>query len=456
MVAVVRSRLLQFLGLILLVMQISGGNAGDLANGSFAVDAEAETVVQEWLDELAKAANLRGHKIRPYFLISEEANAGATVGSRVIIYTGLIIKCQNVAQLLGVLAHEVGHIQGGHVALADHKSERAQLPALASILLGGAATLATGNPAALMAGLAGSEHLYMRQMLHFSRSQEASSDQAAATLTKKLGWDEAISGLSDFLKLLKAENFSARTTNLYLLSHPPEEDRLRSLEMRISQNPQRLPARFEENFQRIKAKFIAFLWSPQRALQRYPETDTSLPARYARVIIYHRQGNTEKSLQLARQLIRQDPKDAYFHELEGQVLMETGQAAEATTAYRQALKLKPRSDVLKLQLCHLLVDHGSQSDHNEAILLLRQLIDRGENISPWRLLATVCGKKGDVGLASWALAEEACEAGDFVTAKAHAKRAEKQDLHDPRATRRVRDILAQVSEQKKNPRELDN
>jgi predicted Zn-dependent protease len=166
------------------------------------------------------------------------------------------------------------------------------------------------------------------------------------------------------------------------------------------------------------------------------------------VIIYHRQGNTSKSLQLVRQLIKEHSKDAYFQELEGQILMETGQAPGAITAYRQALKLQPRADIMKLQLCHLLVDHGNHNDLNEAIPLLRQLIDRAENISCWRLLATAYGKTNKIGLASWALAEEAYEAEDFVTAKGHAKRAEKQDLGDPRATSRVRDILAQVNEQK--------
>jgi len=426
---------------------MQGSNAAELTHGHFVADAEAETVIQGWLDKLATAANLRGHKIRLYFLISDEANAGATTGSRVIIFTGLIIKCERVAQLLGVLAHEVGHIQGGHIALSDHKSQRAQIPALAAIVLGGAAALATGDASALIAGMAGSEHLYMSQMLHFSRSQEAASDQAAATLTKQLGWDEAISGLSEFLKLLKDGNFSARA-NPYLLSHPPEEERLRALETRIPKDRRPLPPEFEANFRRLKAKFTAFLWEPQRALQQYPETDTSVPARYARVIIYHRQGNTEKSLQVVRQLVKEDPKDAYFHELEGQVLMETGQIDSAITAYRQALNLKPNSDILKLQLCHLLVDQGSDKNLKEAIPLLRQLIDKKENISCWRLLATAYGKTNQVCLASWALAEEAYEAEDFVTAKGHAMRAQKQPLSDVRATSRIRDILAQVNEKK--------
>ncbi|MEI8296033.1 MAG: M48 family metalloprotease [Alphaproteobacteria bacterium] len=443
-------RLLLFLGLTLLAIQhISVGNASELAHGSLAVDAEAEAVIQGWLDELAKAADLRGHKIRPYFLISDEANAGATVGSRVIIYTGLITKCQNVAQFLGVLAHEVGHIQGGHVALADSKSHRAQMPALAAIVLGGAATLATGDPSALMAGIIGSQHIYMSQMLRFSRSQEAASDQAAATLTKKLGWDEAISGLSDFLKLLKNDNLSGGQINPYLRSHPPEEERFSALETHISENRKHLPKQFEDNFQRIKAKFIAYLWHPNQALHRYPESDTSLTARYARVVIYHRQGNTDKSLALVRQLINEHPKDAYFHELEGQVLMETGQADGAIAAYSRALKLQPRADIIKLQLCHLLVDRGNQNDLKEAIPLLRQLIDRAENISCWRLLATAYGKAGQIGLASWALAEEAYDMEDFVSAKNHANRAAKQDLQDQRATSRVRDILAQVNEPKR-------
>lgn len=448
MFTILHACLRHFLCLFLLVMQLQGSHAAELTRGSFIIDAEAETVIQGWLDDLAKAANLRGHKIHPYFLISDEANAGATVGSRVIIFTGLIIKCQNVAQLLGVLAHEVGHIQGGHVALSDSKSQRAQIPALAAVVLGGAAALATGDASALIAGVAGSEHLYMSQMLHFSRSQEAASDQAAVTLAKQLSWDDAILGLSAFLKLLKDENFNARTTNPYLLSHPPEEDRLRALEMRIPKEPRSLPARFEENFQRLKAKFIAFLWEPQRALQQYPETNTSTPARYARAIIYHRQGSTEKSLQIIRQLIKENPKDPYFHELEGQIFMETAHAEKAIIAYRQALKLKPTSDILKLQLCHLLVDQENKSCLQEAIPLLRQLIDRRENISCWRLLATAYGKTNQAGLASWALAEEAYEAEDFTTAKGHAKRAEKQNLSDPRAANRVRDILAQVNEKK--------
>lgn len=419
----------------------------DIPQGSLLLDAEAEAIFQEWLDKLGKAAGIPG-QLHPLFLGINEVNAAATEGNRILVFTGLLEKCQSVDQLLGVLAHEVGHIRGGHIALTEEARRRAMGSSTAAIILGSAAALASGNATPLIAGLSGSSEIFMREMLFFNRIKETSSDQAVVDIAKKLKWEVIIKGLYDFLSLLKSSNYSIHP-NPYLSTHPPDEERLRALERSMPSQVSSLPSDFESKFQRIRAKFIAFLLQPEQALARYPLSDTSLAARYARAIIYHRQRKNSEAMNSLDQLIREFPQDAYFHELKGQILMETGRSTEAIKSYREALKLKPKSAILKVELAKLLVDSQSHADIEEAIKLLRQLSDyRHDLISSWRLLVTAYGKSNQTALASWALAEEAYLEHDFPKAKTFAERAQRLKIADPQASRRIQDILVQVAQEK--------
>lgn len=422
----------------------------DTPQNGFLLDAEAESIFQNWLDQLGKAAGIQG-KIYPLFLGSTEVNAAATEGNRILIFHGLLDKCQNVSQLLGVLAHEIGHIQGGHVALNDETKRRAMGPSAAAIILGSAAALASGNAAPLVAGLAGGSEIFMRKVLYFTRIKETASDQAVIAIAHKLKWEAIIKGLYDFLSLLKTSTYTLQP-DPFLSSHPLDEERLSAIEKKIpSQVVPPLPAEFEIAFQRVRAKFLAFLLPEQQALERFPPSDTSLPARYARIIIKHRQGKSSEAILELEQLLKEFPRDAYFYELKGQILAETGRTAEALIAYREAVKIQPKSAILKFELAKLLVDQGKDADLNEAIKLLRQLSDyKHDMISCWRLLATAFGKNNQEALASWSLAEEAYFAEEFTKAKMFAERAQKLGIKDSQASSRVRDILLQVNQPKPN------
>lgn len=425
---------------IALLFSLSYAFASEIHENSLIIDEEAGALVQGWVDTLSKAAGLKS-KVRVYFLASRQVNAGATSGSRIIVNTALIDKCQNVGQFLGVLAHEIGHIEGGHIVKIEDAGQRATVPAAMAVILGAAAAVATGHGEALMAGVASGSHVYERLMLKFTRAQESASDQAAVVMAKKLEWPWLTQGLSDFLKILGAMDMNPGR-DPYCQTHPPTPERIATLKTHLPQNPIQVPQDMEAAFQRIRAKFAGYLDVPQNVLKRYPESDTSTSARYARAIAYYRMHKVAQSLEFVNALIQEQPNNPFFHELKGQICLETANISQAKEAFRKALQLRPQAKTYRFTLAQVLIDSSSSKDWSEALKLLRSLVvEDDETLPAWRLLATAYGKLNQSALAAWCLAEEACDQDNYVLAKQHAQRAIKMGVSDNLALSRLRVIL---------------
>lgn len=414
--------------------------------GSVLLDDETDDAFKQWIQKIFTAAGLKQYQPHVYVIVHPEVNASASVGGNIFIYSEFLMKCDNADQFLGVMAHEVGHIAGGHISRMDAAANQAIVPAAAAVILGGALALASGSSAPLEAALAGGSHVFERGMLKFSRTQESAADQAALTYLDKIGWPA--DGLSQFLdKVNKLYGPSGRI-DPYAITHPLTPDRIQGVYDHISKCPHKarsVPWEIESRFQRIKAKMMAFL-EPSRALTAYPSTDTSLPGRYARAIAQYRLGQFAPALAQIDSLIKDHPKDPYFYELKGQVLFETGEVDKAISPLQTAASLRPRSSLIKIMLAHALIERKFPAGSAEAISILLPLTQKHPKEYPmaWRLLATAYGKTNQLGEAALALAEEAFLQENPRVAISQANRAKSLLKSNPKALTRAEDLLAET------------
>ena len=416
----------------------------DIQTGQFISDDEIEQTLVNWLDQIFKAAHI---SMEPKVLIlaDPDVNAGATLGELIIVYTGLILKCQNVNQLLGVLAHEAGHIAGAHSARAAEAQRQAMVPAVATMLLSGAAALAAGSSGPLIAGLMGGAQVFERGILKHSRDQEETADSAALKYLTALKWPT--NGLYEFLNLL--DNNYVGNIDPYTSTHPLSKERKEKVRLFQKENKtsvQTLPEQ-EQKFQRIKAKIKGFMDKPNNVLREYPASNTSIAARYGRTIGLYRAGKTLEALSILDKLLQDYPHDPFFLELKGQLLFETGKVSEAAAYFRQALTHYPNAKNIPILLAQALLEGLEKSNTQnltEPIHLLKQAVVRSpDNIFAWRLLARAYGKDNQMDFMALCLAEEAFLVKNLPLAKAQAEKAKKS--HNAVVVKRANDILSQIS-----------
>lgn len=400
----------------------------DFKVGSVIIDEEVNNALTDWLEQLFKVAGLKQYKPHVYLVVDPELNAAASTGGQIIIHTGLIQNCNTAAELLGVLAHEVGHIAGGHIAKIGQASQEAMLPAAAALLLGGAAALATGNPAPLIAGLSGGAHVFNRSMLKFTRTQESSADQAAISYLDRLNWGSQ--GLLDFFKVID-KKYQVPITGLdpYSVSHPLTTDRIKSVEEHLANTSHSgaVPASIEAKFQRIRSKVIGFFRPYKEILAG---TDSFLKGlseenrTYAMSIALYRNGQMSESIKKLDSLIAAHPDNPYFYELKGQVQFDEGKHSDAIESLETAVQKLPKARYIKILLAHALLESKLADAPTRAKKILIPLTQQdSDNTFAWRLLAIAHGKLKEDGQASLALAEEAASKGDKKMTKSFATRA---------------------------------
>jgi predicted Zn-dependent protease len=412
-------------------------------------DSEIEDTIRSWADPLFTASHLEPGAIRILIVNDESLNAFVAGGQNLFINTGLLIAADTPGQVIGVLAHETGHISGGHLARTADAMREAQTTGLFATLLGiglvvvGAATGAnTGGAGGAM--IASGQTTAMRTFLAYSRAQERSADQSAVTLLDR----QHIStrGMLAFLdKLADQELLHISRQDAYVRSHPLTRDRIEFIAEHVRQSPWSdetdAPGDVVRQ-ERMRAKLIAFIKRPRQVLKTfYPETDTSLPGRYARAIAYFRQPDLPRALAEVDSLLAEMPQDPYFHELKGQMLYENGHAAEAIPAYAAAVALRPEDPLLLTGLAQVQLEGGGDAGLAEAIASLESArrID-SENPGTWRLLSIGYHRHGDAGAASLAAGEYSLLIGQAEDARLHAGRAEREYAEGSPGWLRAQDI----------------
>lgn len=415
------------------------------SEGALIRDAEIEDVLKSFTTPLFEAAKLNPKALHLYIINSQEVNAFAMGGTQMAVYTGLLLKANSALQVMGVLAHETAHIAGGHIIRGMDAYRQALLQQLIGTIGGLAIGLA--NPEAGMGVLMGSEEIAKRGFLKFTRTQEGAADQGATRFLDSLGYSSQ--GLLEFMEILRKEDFfSEQNIDPYVVTHPLKAERIDYFKAHLSKSAHAhspLPSELEDNFKRVQVKIAAFTLNPVKILQRFSPSDTSLLARYGRAIAYFQNAQIEEALKEINSLLKDFPKDAFFWDLKGQILFESGKIKEAALAYETAVGLRPDIPLLRVSWAHALIESGDRNQLEKAFTeLLRARTEEKDNPFTYRLLAVYYGKTEKTGLAALSLAEMALEVGDLKTAEQQAKRSLHFLKADATNQLRAKEILEEV------------
>lgn len=373
-------------------------------------DAETEALLHDMATPLVSATGLDPRNVDIVLVNDPEVNAFVAGGQAVYIHSGLINTASTAGEVQGVIAHELGHITGGH-AISDGGGKAAQGISLLSLLLGAAAAAAGGGEAAMGVIMAG-QQAAMGKYLAFSRSQEATADAAGAQFLSTAG----ISGRGSINFFKKLENLEYRhgyqpnDDNAFYSTHPMTGDRIATLEDTYSKDPAWNkpddPA-LQARFLRVRAKLYGYLAEPKDTLVAYPLSDNSLPARYARAYAWHKDARLDKAMEETDGLLQNAPNDPYFLELKGQILLEAGKPTDALPYLRKATTLTGNQPLIATTFGHALIATEDQSNFAEAARVLKAAVARDrENPFAWYQLGVVYAAEGDLPRARLASAEQ--------------------------------------------------
>lgn len=392
---------------------------------SFIRDTEIENTIRVYNAPLFRAAGLDASSVKVYLVNDRRLNAFVAGGMRIFINTGLLQAADDPGQVIGVLAHEIGHITGGHLVRIHEGLRNATAQAVLAAILGTAATIAAGRPDGAAATIAGASSIGQRSILSYTRSMEQAADQAATRFLDQSG--QSARGLLEFLeKLARDEGAGGAGIDPYTRSHPLTNDRIRFLAHHVESSrysDATFPSDLIEAHKRMRGKLNGFLSPPGATLARYAGK-TDIEARYARALAYMRLNETDKALAIIDDLIAKSPKDPFFHELRGDILRDAGRTAEAISAYQTAIKIIPWAALIRITLAQTQLAQEDPATLDAVIENVKTALRYEPEIPrAWRQLATAYGRKQDQGKAAHALAEEAILRGDVGGASRHANKA---------------------------------
>jgi predicted Zn-dependent protease len=388
-------------------------------------DTEIEGDIRTMVTPIWKAAGLEPTSLHVYLVEDKQINSFVAGGQNEFINSGLITRAETPNQLIGVLAHETGHISGGHLTRFQEAARNASIEGIIAMVLAAAATV-VGRGSGGGGALLGAQGVAERAFMQYSITQEASADHAAMTFLDASG--QSARGLLQFFQVLQGEEMLAGIReDPYLRTHPLTAQRIDYVRNHVEHS------RFSnvpdsqttiDLLKRIKVKLDAFVSPPSSTLAAYPEKDQSVLARYARAIAYYRIPKLDKALPTIDGLIRDYPNDPYYRELKGQMLFENGRIAEAVQPYEDAVRLAPAAPLLRISLAQVYIESNDPKVNKRAIAYLNDAMrTEDKETQGWHLLATAYGRDNQIGMAALALAEEGLVAGKKKDAQQQALRA---------------------------------
>jgi predicted Zn-dependent protease len=426
--------------------------------GGLIRDTEIENTIRAYGAPIIDAAGLDPAALHYYVVNDRHLNAFVAGGQNIFVTTGLLRRADHAGQVIGVLAHETGHITGGHIAQLDQVLKEAGLQALIAQILGTAVGVLAKNPnAPAVLGGAGVSTIG-RALLHYNRGQEQAADQAGLRFLDAA--HISARGLYEFLDILsEQELLSSARQDPYLLTHPLTRDRIDFVRNALEQSRwSNTPVAAELNVmhRRMRAKLEGFLDPPQTTLLKYKEADRSVYARYARAVALYRVPNISAAVQTIDGLLAENPRDPYFLELKGQMLFENGKIAESIPPLEAAVKILPNAPLIREMLGHALIEMNEPEKDAMALTHLRH----GLRIDPqmpqaWRFAATAYGRRGELAMASLCLAESNIITGRREEARAQARRAKQGLKEGSPGWLRAEDILTATYKPGDEERERD-
>ncbi|MDD1525702.1 peptidase [Bradyrhizobium sp. WBOS7] len=398
-------------------------------------DTETEQLLREYTRPILRAAGLEKQNIQMVILNDGSFNAFVADGRRIFVNYGAILQSETPNQIIGVLAHETGHLAGGHLSKLREQLAAAQTQMIIAMLLGAGAIAAgstqrgTGNNGLANVGAAAMsapQEVIRRSLLSYQRQQEENADRAGVRFLTAT--QQSPKGMYETFKRFTSESlFAARGADPYLQSHPMPAERVAALQEFASSSPywsKKDDPALQLRHDMVRAKISAFMERPETVYRRYPLSNDSMPARYARAISTYLHGDLRSALAQVDALIQVQPSNPYFYEVRGQALLESGKAAEAIAPLRKAAALSNNSPLIEMLLGQALVGTDNKAYTDDAVRILRAAVAREpEAILGYSQLAMAYGRKGDYAEADLASAQAAYLRGDNKTARELATRA---------------------------------
>ena len=433
----------------------TGSNAGI----TIIRDAEIEQLLRDYTAPILKVAGLDNQNVKVVIINNSSFNAFVMDAHRIFVNTGALMQATVPNQLIGVFAHETGHIVGGHLSKMRQELANAQTAMIVAMLLGVGAMVAgahSGNTD--MGNIGGAvftapQALAINSILSYQRAQEESADRAGVRFLTMTG--QSAKGMYDTFKRFADESlFSAYGANPYAQNHPMPQERMAAL-AELVKTPywdRKDPPELQFRHDMMRAKLYGFTERPDVVLRHYPFSDTSLPARYARAISAYRFADMHSAIEQIDSLIQAMPNNPYFYELKGQALLEGTHPAEAIAPLRRAVELAPNPALIQILLAQALVATNEAKQADDAIPLLRTaLLKEPESGDAYTTLAMAYGRKKDLADADLASAQAAFARGDNKTARELAERAKQRFPIGSPGWVRADDIVAFNKNQRDNP-----
>lgn len=400
---------------------------------SFLRDTESEQLLREYTRPILRAAGLEKQNIQMVIINDSQFNAFVADGRRIFVNYGAMMQSETPNQIIGVLAHETGHLAGGHLSKMREQIAQAQTQMIIAMLLGAGAMVAgarggagSGLTNAGAAAFSAPGEMIRRNLLSYVRQQEENADKAGVKFLTATG--QSAKGMYETFKRFTDESlFAARGADPYVQSHPMPAERVRALEDLARSSPywdKKDDPALQMRHDMVRAKISAFMERQDTVYRRYPMSNTSLPARYAHAITTYLHGDLRSAIAQIDGLIALQPGNPYFYEVRGQALLEGGKPAEAIAPLRKAVQLSNNAPLMEMLLGQALVASNSTANTDEAIAILRAAVAR-ETEAPlgYSQLAMAYGRKGDYAQADLASAQAAYLRGDNKTARDLASRA---------------------------------
>lgn len=391
----------------------------------FIRDTEIENTIRFYMKRIYEAAAVDPSGVNIHLIRDSRLNAFVAGGQRIFINTGLLVRAETPEQVIGVLAHELGHITGGHLSQFRDNLENARAASIAGFLLGLGGALATGNPDAFVAGQSLGSQIGTRNFLSYTRANEQAADQAAVDFLDRANISSR--GLLEFMQVLARQNrlYSAGT-NPYTQTHPLTEDRVRFMENHVANSPIAdlgLPQDYLFVHDRMRAKLVAYL-TPEDTLDRLPPSDTTPPARYARAIAYMETFQIDKAHAEIDSLIADNPTDPFYIETKADIFRSAGQMEQAADYFRQAVELLPWAALIRTALANTLLDTNNPDVVEEALDNAIIALSYEPNMTrAWNARGRAHSALGQTGMVALAQAEVAIRRGQREAARSNAERA---------------------------------
>ena len=412
-------------------------------------DAEIENIIRRYATPIFNAAGLSADAVDIHLVRDDRLNAFVAGGQRLFINTGLLIRADSPDQVIGVIAHETGHIAGGHLSRIHDELRNAELKSILAAIVGVAVGVTTGDGRAAGTIARGGKGAALTDLLKYSRTQESAADAAAMKYLDATG--QSARGIAEFFRLLQNDiRLQGGREHPYLSSHPLTNDRISAVENHIalSRYADAQPSREKlYDHQIMRAKLIGFMQPLSNVLKIYPESDNSVAARYARSAAYYLEGNLTVALPLIDSLIADAPDNPYFHELKGQMLFENGRIEQSLDPYRRSVDLAPEEPLLRVALARSQIETGNEALLEDAKTHLEVAAGREPELREvWRLSTIVNGRLGKMGEMALAQAEYELLGDENVAARTLADRAIDQLPAGSPGWLRAQDIRAEAQQ----------